>query len=101
MLDQIFPVLAALIFFGLLIAIIVVLPAGLTDVLTLFVLTFGLLYGFRTLILVLGLDTPYPDKFFAESSPPAVTTVTILWLSLYLAAFFFAALVMVKLKDSG
>ena len=77
-------VLAATLFFGLLAAGGVLLTRGASDVVLLFVLVFGLFYGFRPLLFVLGLDVPYPEELFFLGETPELLTKTLLGLSLYL-----------------
>ncbi|KRF36853.1 O-antigen polysaccharide polymerase Wzy [Nocardioides sp. Soil805] len=78
-------VLAAMVFFSLLITCAVILGRGPSDVVLLFVLVFCLFYGFRPLIFVLGLDGPHPTDLFFLGTLPSLLTRTLLGLSLFLA----------------
>lgn len=78
-------VIAAILFFSLLITCAVMLGRGSSDVVLLFVLVFCLFYGFRPLLFVLGLDVPYPTELFFPEELPGQLTRTLLALSLYLA----------------
>lgn len=79
-------VLAAGLFFGLLVAAGLLLTRGPGDVFMIFLLTFGLFYGFRPLLFVLGLDVPFPEELFESGESADLVTTTLLGLSLY---FFF------------
>lgn len=76
--------LAATLFFGLLIIAGRLLVRGSSDVTLLFLLGFGLFYGFRPLLFVLGLDEPFPETLFSTAETPALLTTTLLGLGLYL-----------------
>lgn len=80
-------VLSCLIFAGTLALIAFKLTSGLTDVVMLFVLVFGLFYGLRPLLMVLGLDTPFPDRFFNLTSASDLAGTTLLWLTAFLVFF--------------
>jgi hypothetical protein len=75
-------VLAALLLF-------VTLTKGSGDVVLLFLLSFGLFYGFRPLVFVTGLDEPFPERLFQSGESAELLTKTILGLTLYLAMPFF------------
>lgn len=79
------PVLAAVLLFGVLTLGGMTLTRGPGDVVMLFLLGFGLFYGLRPLIFVLGLDEPFPDRLFAAAESVEVLTRTVLGLTLYLA----------------
>lgn len=76
--------LAATLFFGLMAIGGALFAHGPSDVVTVFLLVFALFAGFRPLLFVLGLDTPYPDWLFFEGETADVLTTTLLALSLYL-----------------
>jgi hypothetical protein len=78
-------VLAAVVFYSLLVTCAVLFGRGPTDVVLLFVLVFCLFYGFRPLLFVLGLDVPYPTNLFFPEQLPGLLTTTLLALSCYLA----------------
>lgn len=78
-------VLAATIFFGLLLTCAVLLGRGPSDVVLLFVLVFCLFYGFRPFVFLLGLDGPHPTELFFPAGMPHLLTRTLLGLSLFLA----------------
>lgn len=90
-------VLSAFLFFGLLTLIAVRLSSGPTDILMLFVLAVGLFYGFRPLLILAGLDTPFPDRFFNLETVDQLAATTLLWLSLFLACFAVGAYVVTAL----
>lgn len=77
--------LAATLFFGLLVTCAVMLGRGPTDMVLLFVLVFCLFYGFRPMMFILGLDVPYPTELFFPEEMPSLLPSTLLALSLYLA----------------
>jgi hypothetical protein len=77
-------VLAAVLFFGLLAVGGLTLTRGAGDVVMLFLLGFGLFYGFRPLLLVLGLDSPFPERLFHAGESAEILTKTLLGLGLYL-----------------
>lgn len=62
---------------------------GVADVISLTVLSFALFYGFRTALLVTGLDTPSPSYLFPLPSLDADLTRTLLATTLFLAAMVF------------
>lgn len=77
-------VLAAMLFFGLLVTCAVMLGRGPSDIVLLFVLVFGMFYGFRPLLFIMGLDGPYPAELFFPAENPELLTLTLLGLSAYL-----------------
>jgi hypothetical protein len=81
-------------FFGLLIVIGRKLSSGPTDIVMLFVFTFGLFYGFRPLLMALGLDTPFPDRYFDMATAASLAAVSLMWLSAFLACFAVGCYVM-------
>ena len=82
---QVTTALAAGVFLGLLLAAGLLLPRGLNDVVAVFLLGFGLFYGFRPLLFVLGLDVPFPEHLFPAEESAALLTLTLVGLTLYLA----------------
>lgn len=76
--------LAAILFFGLMAIGGALFARGASDIVTIFLLVFALFAGFRPLLFVLGLDSPYPDWLFFEGEKAGVLTTTLLGLSLYL-----------------
>jgi hypothetical protein len=56
-----------------------------------FLLCFGVFYGFRAVLIASGLDTPLPSYLFATSDMDVVYTRTVLGLCLFLVAFMGAA----------
>lgn len=91
-------VLAAILLFGLLFLGAKMLTSGAGDVVMLFLLGFGLFYGFRPLLFVLGLDEPFPEEIFSTAESSEVLTKTLLGLSLYLG---FALLGIAAVTQSG
>jgi len=77
-------ILAATLFFGLMALGGALFAGGPSDLVTIFLLVFALFAGFRPLLFVLGLDTPYPDWLFFEGERAGVLTTTLLGLSLFL-----------------
>lgn len=77
--------LAALLFFGVLITCGALLGRGPSDLVTLFVLVVALFYGFRPFLFVLGLDGPYPGDLFFPAQMPELLVTTLLGLTLFLA----------------
>jgi oligosaccharide repeat unit polymerase len=59
---------------------------GVTDVISLTVLSFALFYGFRTALLVTGLDVPSPSYLFPLESLDADLTRTLLATTLFVGA---------------
>lgn len=91
-------VLAAILFFSLLVVCGVMLGRGPSDVVLLFVLVFCLFYGFRPLLLILGLDVPSPTELFNPYDTSALLTRTLLGLSVYL---FFAMVGIAAMTRAG
>lgn len=58
---------------------------GPSDVILLFLLGFMLFYTFRPVLIVLGLDEPFPEVLFETTETPALLTTTVLGLTLYLS----------------
>ncbi|WP_432476757.1 hypothetical protein [Nocardioides sp. GXQ0305] len=79
-------VLAAILYFSLLVTCAVWFSRGPTDLVLLFVLVFCLFYGFRPLLFILGLDVPYPTELFFPEELPHLLTRTLLALTLYVFA---------------
>lgn len=75
--------LASLIFFALLATCAALFARGPSDVVLLFVLVMCLFYGFRPLLFLLGLDTPYPTELFFPAELPSLLVKTMLALSVY------------------
>lgn len=93
MVSQLPLILATVLFFAVLGAIVRRLSRGPTDVVMLFALVFGLFYGLRAVLIGTGLDVPYPEQFFEEREVASLATTTVLWLTAFLAAFFVGAYV--------
>lgn len=85
---------AACLFFSLLVVIGWRLSSGLDDIVMLFVLTFGLFYGFRPLLMTLRLDTPFPDRYFNNTTSASLAALSLVWLSVFLACFALGCYVM-------
>lgn len=79
-------ILAVLLYFGVLILVGRTLTRGASDVVLLFLLGFGMFYGLRPLLFVLGLDEPFPEVLFASAETPQLLVVTLMGLLLYLVA---------------
>lgn len=93
--------LVAGLFFGLLAFAARSLVRGPTDVVLWFLLVFGLFYGLRPLLIVTGLDGPFPDEEFSTVDTPMVLTVTLLALSVYLAMVMLGVVVMTQSRVQG
>lgn len=78
--------LAAGLFVGLLVGVAVVLGRSLTDIVVVSMLSFGLFYGFRAVLLATGLDTPSPDDLFTDGEWQQSLTRTLLAASAFVAA---------------
>jgi oligosaccharide repeat unit polymerase len=74
---------------------------GVTDVISLTVLSFSLFYGFRTALLVAGLDTPSPSYLFPLRSLDADLTRTLLATTLFLAGMVTAVWAIVRARWHG
>ena len=59
---------------------------GITDVITMTALSFALFYGFRTILLVAGLDLPSPSYLFPSATLSADLTRALVGASLFLLA---------------
>lgn len=94
-------VLAALLMFGLLALGGMTLTRGAGDVVMLFLLGFGLFYGFRPLLFVLGLDEPFPERLFEAATSAELVTKTLLGLSLYLALVLFGIAAVTQSRTKG
>ena len=62
----------------------------------LFLLSFGVFYGFRAVLLAGGLDVPSPDYLFSGSNLQAIFTRTTLGLCVYLLAFICAGYLLTR-----
>ncbi len=78
--------LAAALFFGVLAIFGATQTRGPTDVVLVFLLMYSLFYGLRPLLFVLGLDVPEPEGFFDPATVATVLTVTIVGVTIFLAA---------------
>ena len=76
--------LAASIFFSLIIFMASSMSRGPGDIVMLCALTFGLFYGLRPLLFVLGLDVPFPENLFWSAESADLLTKTLVGLSLFL-----------------
>ena len=79
--------MALLIFLTLIGTIVVMFARALDDVITLSMLVFLLFYGFRALLLVTGLDAPFPDYLFTTQRTQALVLWSLVLLSGFLVAF--------------
>jgi hypothetical protein len=77
-------VLAAVLLLSLLAVGALVLAHGPSDVVLLFLLVFALFAGLRPLLLVLGLDRPYPNFLFPPEGTTSAFVTTLLGSTLYL-----------------
>lgn len=94
-------VLAAVLFFGLMLMASVYLTRGPDDVVLIFLLGFGLFYGFRPLLFVLGLDEPFPEDIFNSGESANLVTVTLLGLTLFLAFALLGIVTMTQTRVNG
>ena len=94
-------VLAAILLFGLLLLGAKTLTRGAGDVVMLFLLGFGLFYGFRPLLFVLGLDEPFPEALFSTGESAALLTKTLVGLSLYLGVVLIGIAAVTQSRSRG
>lgn len=93
--------LAACVFFGLLVIAGRFLVRGPTDVILLFLLSFGMFYGLRPLLFVAGLDEPFPEVLFNAAETPRLLTTTLLGLSVFLLAATVGIAVVLRSRAAG
>lgn len=93
--------LAALLLFGTLALGGMTLTQGPGDVVLLFLLGFGLFYGFRPLMFVLGLDEPFPEELFDAGESAELLTKTLLGLTLYLALVLLGIAAVTQSRSRG
>lgn len=94
-------VLSALLLFGTLALGGATLTKGSGDVVLLFVLSFGLFYGLRPLVFVLGMDEPFPERLFQVGESAEVVTRTLLGLTLYLALALLGVAAVLQSRTRG
>lgn len=94
-------VLAALLMFGTLVLGGLTLTKGAGDVVLLFLLSFGLFYGFRPLMFLLGLDEPFPERYFQSGESAELVTRTVLGLTLYLALALLGIAAVLQTRTKG
>jgi hypothetical protein len=74
----------------------VLLMKSLQDPFGVFLLSFGVFYAFRAVLIASGLDVPSPSYLFAESNVQSAYTRTTLGLCLFLVAFTGASLLFTR-----
>lgn len=94
-------ILTACLYFCVLGLIFILAARGPGDVVTLFLLGVGLFYGFRPLMIVLGLDTPFPETLFFSGNTESAFTTTLLALSAYLIVLALGILVITRSRIHG
>jgi len=84
---HLFDAAAVVVLLGLLYVVQVLLAKRMDDPFGLFVLVFGVFYGFRATLIGLGVDTPTPDSLFLGQDQDGTLIRTLFGLCVYLAAF--------------
>lgn len=94
-------ILTACLYFCVLGLTFILAARGPGDVVTLFLLGIGLFYGLRPLLIVLGLDIPFPETLFFSGNTESVFTTTLLALSGYMLVTALGILVITRSRIRG